>query len=59
MFKDWKAGAVSVIAAALTFGAEFDLRSVLEDMWDKSSVSIALAAITPEHLPDRKGLFRE
>ena len=46
--KGWNTGALSVIAAALTFGAELDLRRVLEVMWDKSSVSIAFTAITPE-----------
>lgn len=35
----------SLIPAALTLGAELDLRSVLEGKWLKSSVSIALAAI--------------
>ena len=50
--------------AALTLGAEFDLRNVLEGKWPSSSVSIALAAILlygsqqRQHLQARKGLFR-
>lgn len=57
-----KIGIASLITAALTFGAELDLRSVLEGKCPKSSVSIALAAILlsaqRQHLEARKGLFR-
>lgn len=35
----------SLITAALTLGAELDLRRLLEGKWLKSSVSIALVAI--------------
>jgi len=38
-------GIGSLTTAALTLGAEFDLRNVLEGKWPSSSVSIALAAI--------------
>lgn len=57
-------GMGSLTTAALTFGAEFDLRNVLEGKWPSSSVSIALAAILlygsqqRQHLQARKGLFR-
>lgn len=59
----WNIGMASLTTAALTFGAEFDLRNVLEGKWPKSSVSIALAAILlygsqRQHLEARKGLFR-
>lgn len=56
-------GIGSLTTAALTLGAEFDLRNVLEGKWPSSSVSIALAAILlygsqRQHLQARKGLFR-
>ena len=57
-------GMGSLTTAALTLGAEFDLRNVLEGKWPSSSVSIALAAILlygsqqRQHLQARKGLFR-
>lgn len=59
----WNMGIGSLTTAALTLGAEFDLRNVLEGKWPSSSVSIALAAILlygsqRQHLQARKGLFR-
>lgn len=56
-------GIGSLTTAALTLGAEFDLRNVLDGKWPSSSVSIALAAILlygsqRQHMQARKGLFR-